>query len=206
MSTYRDLMDAVVANPHDRFQQLIMADYLDESESPSLAGVIRDHGIYWNFVGGGDGGGGGGGGGVGGDGGDGGDGGGGDGGGGGGGGGGGDGGGGGGGGGPCSKSKIPEGFAVNDGLYIFSMPGGWYPWVLVGWAERDDLFIKFQNCRVIRRYGSRAQLSVIAKKGPQRDTELLEPSELELIPVTSISRAIICDEEAWKVYCPRPKN
>lgn len=95
---------------------------------------------------------------------------------------------------------------MDDGLYILSMPGGWYPWVLVGWAERDDLFIKFRNCRVIRRYGSRAQLSVIAKKGPQRDTELLEPSELELIPVTSISRAIICDEESWKVYCPRPKN
>lgn len=93
---------------------------------------------------------------------------------------------------------------MDDGLYIMCMPGGWYPWVMVGWVECDDLFIKFKNCRVIRRYGSSAQLSVIAKKGPQRDTELLEPSELELIAITSISRAILCDEVAWKTYCPRP--
>jgi len=243
-NTYRSLMNAVVGNPNNQLQQMILVDYLEESHYPILSKVIRNHGIYWNFVGsgvGGDGSGDGGGygsgdgsgdgsggvgdgsgdgggygsgdgsGGVGDGSGDGGgcgsgDGGSGDGGG----YGSGDGGGGVGGygsggvGGVCSRSKIPEGFNVDDGLYILCMPGGWYPWVLVGWVERDDLFIKFKNCRVIRRYGSSAQLSVIAKKGPQSDTELLKPSELELIPITSISRAILCDEVAWKTYCPRP--
>jgi hypothetical protein len=117
---------------------------------------------------------------------------------------GGDGGYGGDGGGSKTLTAIPEGLIVTDGLYFLTTPSGYYPWVLIGWVERRDLFVRLRNCRVVRRYGSRTQLAVIAKKGPGRDTELLDASAEEWIPITSITRAIPCDPKAWQAECPKP--
>lgn len=94
---------------------------------------------------------------------------------------------------------------MSDGIHIVTIPAGYSPYVLVGWAERNDLFIRLHNCRVIRRFGARGELAKIAKKGPQADTQLLEASEYEDIPITSIGRAITCDEKAWKKDCPKPE-
>ena len=93
---------------------------------------------------------------------------------------------------------------MTDGLHILTAPSGYYPWVWIAWVERDDLFLKLRNCRVIRRYGNRAELAVLAKKGPARDTELLTASELEEVPITSITRTIRCDPDKWLKECPKP--
>jgi len=220
VSEFDDLTAAVLANPTDRLPQLIFADWLDERGSPDNAFLIRSQGIFKRFIDGDGDGGGGGYGGYGGYGdgyGDGGYGGGYGGGGGGyGGGGGGYGGGGdsygdsyggdgdGGDGGKPSTQTIPDGLTMKNGLHIITIPAGYSPYVMVGWAERNDLFIEFRNCRVIRNFGSRAQLSVIAKKGPQFDTVLLEASEEESIPITSIGRSIPCDPKKWAKECPKP--
>ena len=95
---------------------------------------------------------------------------------------------------------------MNDGLCIVTVAAGYYPYVLIGWAEPGDLFVTMRNCRIIRRFGSRAQLSIIAQKGPQADTELLEPSESELIGIAQIGRVIPCNPAKWKKECPMPKK
>lgn len=40
------------------------------------------------------------------------------------------------GGGYKNKLSVSEGFAMTDGLCIIAVPGGWAPYVIVGWAER----------------------------------------------------------------------
>jgi uncharacterized protein (TIGR02996 family) len=219
------LIDAIISTPRDRGPQLVYADWLEEAGRHELANSVRRFGLFEKYFGdGGDGGGGfgggdgddsgfGGGGFGGGGGGDGGDSGGGDG------GFGGDGGGdsgfGGGGfggddsgdsGGLKKTIQLSQGFTMIDGnLYIISTPSGYYPWVVIGWYRAGDLTATMRNCRVIRRYGSRAQLAVIAQKGPQRDTELLAASEEEEFPVQSISRIIPCDPKSWAKECPKPE-
>lgn len=182
----QELWPSIVENPGDTTSQLILADLIEETGSPELASVIRRFGVIKGFGGGGggDGYGGGGDGGYGfGDGGY---------------GGGGDGYGG-------KKSTIIEGLIVPDGLYLISTPSGYYPWVWIVWVERHDLFFHFRNARVVRRYGGRSQLAALAKKGPASDTELLDASESEWVPVTSVTRAIPCDPKAWAKECPKPQ-
>jgi len=97
-----------------------------------------------------------------------------------------------------------EGFVVDDGFYILAIPAGHYPFVLAGWVDRRDLFFRLRNSRVLRRYGSRAQLSVLAALGPQPDTQLLDLSPVEWVPVSSVGRAIPADPAAWAAHCPDP--
>lgn len=97
-----------------------------------------------------------------------------------------------------------EGPVVDDGFYILAIPAGHYPFVLAGWVDRRDLFLRVRNSRVLRRYGSRAQLSVLADNGPQPDTQLLDLSPVEWVPVSSVARAIPADPAAWADHCPDP--
>jgi uncharacterized protein (TIGR02996 family) len=212
-----EVMCGVLAGiPTDITTRLVLADLFDENMMPESAELLRagfcfnrgdgdgggcgygDGCGYGGGDGGGDGGGCGGGDGCGY--------GGGDGGGGGGGGGGGDGGGcgGGDGGGDVYFSR---GFAmVDDGLYIICSPGGYYPYVRIGWCRRVDGFIEMLNCRVIRRFGTGAQLAKLAKEGPVSTTQLLEASDVEWVSIPSASRIIRCDAKAWKTECPKPKE
>lgn len=105
-----------------------------------------------------------------------------------------------------SKRILSEGLAMTDGLSLITLASGYNPFVLVGWARRGDFFVEMHGCRVVRRYGNRAQLAVIASKGPQRDTELLAASAVEYVGVVMIGRVIPCDEDAWAKECPRPKG
>jgi hypothetical protein len=68
------------------------------------------------------------------------------------------------------------------------------------------MFLELRNCRIIRRFGREAQLAVLAKKGPQRDTQLLEMTESESVSAGIVSRAIPADPEAWSEYCPKPEE
>lgn len=104
------------------------------------------------------------------------------------------------------KNRYSEGIIVGNGFYILTVAGGYAPYVLVGWVERHDDMTRLRNSRVIRKFGSRAQLSVIAKKGPRSDTDLLDLSPEEWIPVGSCGRIIPADPKAWKDQCPKPEE
>lgn len=97
---------------------------------------------------------------------------------------------------------------MKNGLRIVSIPGGYYPYVLVGWLRRlqgDDWEIS--GARVIRRFGARQSLAGLASKGPARDTQLLEASaQPEDLHRLLINRSIRCDEAAWAKECPRPEG
>lgn len=95
---------------------------------------------------------------------------------------------------------------ITDGLYILCSPGGYYPYVRVGWCRRIDGFIEVYNCRLIRRFGTNAELSRIAKTGPMTSTQLLSPSPVEYVSVVAVSRLIPADPAAWVKECPRPET
>jgi uncharacterized protein (TIGR02996 family) len=197
VTTREALVAAIRESPTDATLRKVFADYLEEYDAPQLARLVRigmigpiNRGGDGGYGYGGDGYGGYGGdgyGGYGGDGGDGGYGGYGD------------------GGGDGVKILISEGLTMTDGMYIITIAAGYSPYVMIGWAEVGDLFVTFRNCRVIRKFGSRANLAVIAKKGPQSDTELLAPSECEYIGIAMIGRAIPCVPANWRKECPEPK-
>ncbi len=188
MTTIAGLIESLAANPHDSLTYLVLADALEDAGRFGLASLVRRTG----FVGpvkksdgyGGDGGEGDGEGGEGGE-------------------GDGEGGEGGEGGGP-KKQTISEALSMKDGLHLLAVPGGWSPYVIVGWVTVEDLFLRVQNCRVIRRFGGQAQLTRLAKSGPQSDTQLLDMSEEEFVSVVQVSRAIPCDPEKWRKECPEP--
>jgi len=100
--------------------------------------------------------------------------------------------------------KLSRGFTMRSGLYIVCSPGGYYPYVRVGWLSRDDGLIRLRNCRVVRRFGTDAQLAEIAKTGPKSNTQLLAAADEEFTSVGLISRAIPCDPKAWREHCPKP--
>lgn len=94
-----------------------------------------------------------------------------------------------------------------NGLYILSVQGGYYPYVIIGWVERCDFLLRVRNSRIIRRFGRNGQLSQMAKNGPikgSNPTQLLELSIEEWVPLASISRAISADPLKWSM-CPEPK-
>lgn len=91
-----------------------------------------------------------------------------------------------------------------EGLYIICSPGGYYPYVRIGWCRRADSMIEMRCCRVIRRFGTDAQLAVIAKDGPISSTQLLDPSDVEYVSVGMVSRLIPCNEKKWRKECPKP--
>jgi uncharacterized protein (TIGR02996 family) len=93
-----------------------------------------------------------------------------------------------------------------DGLYIITLPGGWNPYVVIGWVEVVGLELTVRGGRCIRRFGANQSLSVLAAKGPASDTQLLPPSEEELFWRPNVGRAIAANPKAWKKECPRPKT
>lgn len=96
---------------------------------------------------------------------------------------------------------------MNSGLYIICTPGGYYPYVRIGWCQRDDIMIRLESCRVIKRFGTEAELNQIAEEGPKSTTQLLKIAKrAEGASVSMISRWIECNPEAWKDHVPKPKG
>jgi hypothetical protein len=114
--------------------------------------------------------------------------------------------GGGGGYGGYGEYLLSKGFSMDNGLHIICSPGGYYPYVRVGWCVREDGFIWMYNCRLVKRFGTNAELAKIAEEGPISNTQLLSMAEKESVSVAMISRAIPCNPAAWRKECPKPKE
>ena len=95
---------------------------------------------------------------------------------------------------------------MKNGLYILSIPSGYYPYVLIGWVHVDGLNLHVYNGRIIRRFGNMQALANIAKNGPANDTQLLDPSEQEEIWRPCVSRAIKASVNNWEKHCPKPQE
>jgi hypothetical protein len=101
---------------------------------------------------------------------------------------------------------------MDSGLYIIAVPSGYNPFVLVGWLRPDPRNTgpfhgdewEMLNGRVLRRFGAKAELGVMAENGPQEDTELLEATKREAYHRLAWGRAIPCNPASWKEVCPRP--
>ncbi len=97
---------------------------------------------------------------------------------------------------------------MRPGLKIVSLPGGYYPYVLVGWLRRvggDEWEIV--GARVVRRFGQNQALAGLAEKGPAKDTELLVASKKpESLHRLLIGRSIPCEPDKWAKECPKPKD
>jgi len=106
------------------------------------------------------------------------------------------------------KITVSEAVDMREGLHIVTVRGGYYPYVIVGWCRfgSHELFIDMYGARVIRWFGTDAQLSQLAKTGPMGSTVLLEPSEVESLCIAGIGRVIPCDPAAWKKDCPMPSG
>jgi hypothetical protein len=92
------------------------------------------------------------------------------------------------------------------GLYIICSPGGYYPYVRVAWCDRMDGMIRMRGCRVIKRFGTNAELAKIAQDGPASNAQLLSAAEVEYTSVGLVSRMIPCNPKAWAKACPRPEE
>jgi len=105
---------------------------------------------------------------------------------------------------PFTKKETHD---MRNGLKIFSLPGGYYPFVLVGWLRRvEGDEYEVLGGRVIRRFGQSQALSSLAQKGPAKDTELLAASPTETVHRLLIGRCIPCEPSAWAKECPKPKE
>lgn len=101
---------------------------------------------------------------------------------------------------------------IANGLYVICSPGGYSPYVRIGWLRfiEDDEY-EIVGARVIARFGRNAELSVLARKGPQvgtqADTQLLTASEVP-VPIHRLHmiRLEPAVEDAWKLACPRPRD
>ena len=106
------------------------------------------------------------------------------------------------------SSQNSRSFLVRNGFYILTIPAGYAPYVLVGWVERYDFMLRLRNSRVIRRFGSAAQLANIARTGPitgENGTILLDLSEEEWVPLAG-NRIIPANPKAWAENCPKPPD
>ncbi len=112
----------------------------------------------------------------------------------------------GGGGGYGSGFVLSRGFFMDNGFQIICCPGGYYPYVRIGWCVRMDNFIRIYNCRLIKRFGTDAELAKIAKEGPLPSTQLLSMAEYEDVSSALIARAIPATATAWKKEVPKPKS
>ena len=98
---------------------------------------------------------------------------------------------------------------MREGLKIFTIPSGYYPFVLVAWLRRigGDEWEACPGSRVISRFGNHVQLQKLAAAGPQAGTILLDPNpNAEEVNRLTIGRVLIADPEAWANECPRPKD
>ena len=94
---------------------------------------------------------------------------------------------------------------MENGLYIVSVPSGYYPYVLIGWCEIIGLELRAHNARVIRRFGPNQSLAQLAQRGPHAQTELLTASPIEYLWRAS-ARAIPANAAKWEKECPKPKG
>jgi hypothetical protein len=94
----------------------------------------------------------------------------------------------------------------HSGLYILCSPGGYYPYVRIGWCSRQDGMIQLRCCRVIKRFGTEAELAKIAKDGPVATTQLLSAANEEYTSVGLVSRLIPCEPAMWEKECPKPEG
>jgi len=105
---------------------------------------------------------------------------------------------------PFTKQETRD---MKNGLKIFSVPGGYYPFVLVGWLRRvEGDEYEVLGGRVVRRFGQSQALSSLAQKGPAKDTELLAASPTETVHRLLIGRCIPCEPSEWVKECPKPKG
>ena len=97
---------------------------------------------------------------------------------------------------------------MTDGLRIVHMPAGWNPYVVIAWCKIVDGWVHFASgYRVIRRFGESAQIAVLAAKGPQADTQLLDPAPLPGGCSTAcVSRFDVANPKAWAKEMPEPKG
>jgi len=94
---------------------------------------------------------------------------------------------------------------MHTGLAIVTTPGGSYPYVRIGWlSHREGDVWELRNCRVIKRFGGSQAVAGLAAKGPQRGTELLDASPVELVHALHMIRVIPADANAWAKECPKP--
>lgn len=116
--------------------------------------------------------------------------------------------------GKLDRTPIKKEINMYNGLKIWSIGGGYYVYLLVGWARcvKGDEW-QMHNARIIRQQGGEVSLATLADKGPQAAegnngaTELLDASvEPEEIHRLLIRRSLPCNEAAWKKHCPKPKN
>ena len=103
---------------------------------------------------------------------------------------------------------------MREGLNIIVSPGGYSPYVRIGWCRRvdGDEWIMI-GARIIRRFGRNQQLVNLAAKGPVANktvagdnTDLLDAAT-EASPIHRL-HAIRCEpanEKAWAKACPKPK-
>lgn len=105
------------------------------------------------------------------------------------------------------NKQVTGEWLMESGFYILVISGGYWPYVIVGWVERWDFLLQVRNSRVIKRFGRNGQLAQLAKDGPligDNPTQLLELSEEEWVPLSSVSRVIPADSNKWAM-CPEPK-
>jgi len=104
------------------------------------------------------------------------------------------------------KPKFQQAITMKSGLNIVYVPTGYSPYVSVGWFRVNDLDCPAQNIRTIRRFGALAQLAVLAEKGPQEDTVLLELAAEGGVGFCTVGNYWPCNEAAWAAYCPKPEG
>ena len=109
--------------------------------------------------------------------------------------------------------SIRKGIPVmREGLNIIVSPGGYSPYVRIGWCRRvegDEWLII--GARIIRRFGRNQQLVNLAANGPVvgkdqgENTDMLDAAT-EASPIHRL-HAIRCEpanEKAWAKVCPKP--
>jgi hypothetical protein len=93
------------------------------------------------------------------------------------------------------------------GLAIITLPGGYNPFVLVGWCRPVRGYEwEILNCRCVRRYGANVSIAELAGGGPAPTTQLNALSGRELFFRPAVGRWLPCSETAWLAHCPRPAD
>ena len=105
-------------------------------------------------------------------------------------------------------SKLFGENSMRPGLAIVVSPGGYSPYVRIGWWRRvDGDEWEGIGCRVIQRFGQGAALAALSQSGPAPDTVLLAaakvPSPIHRLHAIRIEPA---DAQAWAQHCPRPAD
>lgn len=97
---------------------------------------------------------------------------------------------------------------MHDGLNIVHTPSGWSPYVIIAWCRVRDGIVEYApGYRVLRRFGSEAQVAQLAANGPAETTQLLDPAPLAGGCSTAmVSRFDEANPEAWVKEMPKPEG